>query len=275
MPDENYVDSDVGTCLCEMRAEVKLLQKKSTLAIRCVERYLENPTSLKESLSLVLNDRLTVSLDTQEFSAMFFQLYIEAPELLCHALQDLQITVDRDPATHAGFMPFLFHKGFHALQIFRASSWYWRQGDHLSAMILSSACAARLSVDIHPAAHIEPGIFVDHGDGIVIGETATVGTGCTILHGVTLGGNGKERGDRHPKIGSNVLIGANAMVLGNIRVGDSAHIGAGAVVLRSVPPRNLAIGVPATCRPISALNDPPAVTLDHQVSVYSRTYDEI
>jgi serine O-acetyltransferase len=151
----------------------------------------------------------------------------------------------KDPASKNLYVPFLFHKGYHALQLHRVAASYWHRGNTTDATLLSSICATKFSVDIHPAAVIGSAVFIDHANGVVIGETARIGDNTTLFHGVTLGSKGKHGGDRHPKVGKEVFIGANAIILGNITIGDFSYIGAGAVVLRSVPERHLAVGVPA------------------------------
>ncbi len=158
---------------------------------------------------------------------------------------DLAAVIERDPATTRYLDPFLYFKGFHALVTYRFAHELWRQGRRDFALYLQSQCSRMFSVDIHPAARLGKGLMLDHATGVVIGETATIGDNCSLLHGVTLGGSGKETGDRHPKIGDNVLIGAGAKVLGNIRVGRCSRIAAGSVVLNEVPPNTTVAGVPA------------------------------
>jgi serine O-acetyltransferase len=145
----------------------------------------------------------------------------------------------------------LFSKGFAALVCHRAAHRLWLRETgrkKFTALYLQSQASALFGVDLHPLAQIGSGLLLDHGTGIVVGETASVGDGCTILHGVTLGGTGKDHGDRHPKVGKHVLIGAGSSILGNVHVGDSAKIGAGSVVLRSIPPFATAVGAPAKVR---------------------------
>jgi len=155
---------------------------------------------------------------------------------------DLRAILERDPACTCLCSAFLFYKGFHALQIHRAAHWHWMHGKHFAARLLQHRVAEALSIDIHPAAQIGSGIFLDHGTGFVAGETAVIGDNVSLLHGVTLGGRGKQQGDRHPKIASDVSIGAGALVLGNIHIGRGARIGAGSVVLDSVPTAQTAVG---------------------------------
>ncbi len=158
---------------------------------------------------------------------------------------DLVAIQDRDPACHRLLQPLLFFKGFQAIQAHRIANWLWRQGRKDMAFYFQMRISEVFGVDIHPAAKIGKGIMIDHAHSIVIGETAVVGNNVSMLHSVTLGGTGKEDGDRHPKIGNGVLIGAGAAVLGNIEVGSCSRIAAGSVVLHDVPARKTVDGVPA------------------------------
>jgi serine O-acetyltransferase len=158
---------------------------------------------------------------------------------------DIVATVDRDPATHRLLEPVLYYKGFHAIQTQRLAHWLWRKGRRDFALYLQSSASAVFQCDIHPAARIGRGIFLDHASGLVVGETAVIEDDVSMLHDVTLGGTGKEAGDRHPKIRYGVMIGAGAKILGNIEVGHCARIAAGSVLLKSVPNNVTVAGVPA------------------------------
>ncbi len=158
---------------------------------------------------------------------------------------DLAAVIDRDPACKRLIEPLLYFKGFHALQTHRLAHVLWSAGRRDVALYLQSQASCVLNVDIHPAAKIGRGIMLDHASGVVIGETASIGDDASILHGVTLGGSGKERGARHPKIGRGVMIGAGAKILGNITVGNCSRIASGSVVLSDVPAERTVAGVPA------------------------------
>lgn len=158
---------------------------------------------------------------------------------------DIQAAFERDPAARSTLEILLCYPGLHALVLHRVAHWLWQRRLHLAARWLSHLARLLTGVEIHPAARIGGGVFIDHGMGVVIGETAEVGDNVTLFQGATLGGTGKEKGKRHPTVGDNVTIGAGAKVLGNITVGDNSMIGSGAVVLRSVPPNATAVGVPA------------------------------
>ncbi|WP_354298093.1 serine O-acetyltransferase [Phenylobacterium koreense] len=209
-------------------------------------------------------------LGDQELRAMSLRELADAayradPRLVEIAERDLKAVFERDPACKGYVQPFLFFKGFQALQTQRIAHWLWSQGRETIAHYLQSRMSEVFQVDIHPATRIGAGVFIDHGTGIVIGETAVIGDDVSLLQGVTLGGTGAERGDRHPKIGNGVLLGAGAKVLGNITIGDYAKIASGSVVLKPVPAHCTAAGVPArlvncpTC-------DEPARSMDHTLA---------
>lgn len=201
-------------------------------------------------LESALAYRFSLKLASGEMSEQFLReiadaAYRSAPDLGDAARADLMAVYDRDPATHRLLQPVLFFKGFQALQAYRMAHWLWQQQRHDLAYFVQMRCSECFGVDIHPAARIGTGVMIDHAHSIVIGETATVGNDVSMLHSVTLGGTGKEDGDRHPKIGDGVMIGAGAKVLGNIRVGHHSRIAAGSVVLHEVPACKTVAGVPA------------------------------
>lgn len=171
---------------------------------------------------------------------------------------DLQSVVDRDPACHRHLEPLLYFKGFQALQTHRLANSLWKQGRMDFALYLQSRMSNVFQIDIHPATQIGRGVFLDHGTGIVIGETALIEDRVSILQGVTLGGTGKETGDRHPKIRCGVLVGANAAVLGNIEIGHCSKIAAGSVVVKPVPPNVTVAGVPAKVIAAAGCEEPSA-----------------
>jgi serine O-acetyltransferase len=158
---------------------------------------------------------------------------------------DIVATYDRDPATNRFIDPVLYYKGFHAIQTYRLAHWLWGKGRKDFAFYLQSRSSAAFQTDIHPAARIGRGIFLDHATGLVVGETAVIDDDVSMLHNVTLGGTGNETGDRHPKIRHGVMIGAGAKILGNIEVGHCARIAAGSVVIKPVPHNSTVAGVPA------------------------------
>jgi serine O-acetyltransferase len=187
------------------------------------------------------------------------------PGIVAAAAADLIATRTRDPAAESYVTPFLYYKGFHALEWHRISHWLWTSRRRELADFLQSRVSEFFAVDIHPAVPVGRGVFIDHGTGIVIGETSVIGDDVSILQEVTLGGTGKERGDRHPKVRNGVLISAGAKVLGNIEIGAGAKIGAGSVVLKSVPPCATVAGVPAKIVGWCSEAAAPALAMDQSL----------
>lgn len=167
------------------------------------------------------------------------------PEIGQGMRADVAAVLDRDPACYRVLEPVLFFKGFHALQGHRLAHWLWHQGRRDFALYLQSRSSEVFQTDINPAATIGKGVFLDHATGLVVGETAVIEDDVSMLHSVTLGGTGKQGGDRHPKIRKGVLIGAGAKILGNIEVGQCSRVAAGSVVLTAVPRNKTVAGVPA------------------------------
>ena len=203
-----------------------------------------------ETLEAAVVHRLAQRLDHVEVSGeLIRQAYADAlqaePGIGEAFRADIMATVDRDPATERCLQPVLYYKGFHAIQTHRLAHWLWRKGRKDFAAYLQSRSSSVFQCDINPAAPIGRGIFLDHATGLVVGETAVIEDEVSILQEVTLGGTGKESGDRHPKIRRGVLIGAGAKILGNIEIGRCARIAAGSVVLKPVPPNTTVAGVPA------------------------------
>ncbi|WP_132031044.1 serine O-acetyltransferase [Aquabacter spiritensis] len=203
-----------------------------------------------DSLEAVIGARIAARLDHAELpGALIRAAYHEAvaaDRAISHAVRaDIMAVVDRDPAATRALEPVLYFKGFHALQTHRLAHWLWGRGQRDFALYLQSRASSVFDVDIHPAVPVGRGLFLDHATGIVIGATAAIEDDVSILQGVTLGGTGKETGDRHPKIRRGVLIGAGAKVLGNIEVGHCARIAAGSVVLKPVPHNTTVAGIPA------------------------------
>lgn len=197
-----------------------------------------------------LSFRLASKLDNPMLPTMLIRDVIQEatqddPGILRAAEIDMLATFARDPACEDLTTPFLFYKGFHALQAHRVANWLWQQGRRTLAQFFQSQISVTLGVDIHPAAKVGSGIMLDHATGIVVGETTVIEDDVSILHSVTLGGTGKTTGDRHPKIRRGVLLAAGCKVIGNIEVGEGAKVGAGSVVLDNVPPHVTVAGVPA------------------------------
>lgn len=176
--------------------------------------------------------------------------------------EDLHAVFERDPAATSRWEVLLSYSGFHALLAHRLAHGLWRKNIPIIPRLISQLARWLTGIEIHPGAQIGRGFFIDHGMGVVIGETAVIGDFVTLFQGVTLGGTGKERGKRHPTLGSHVVVGAGAKVLGDITIGDFVKIGANSVVLRSVPSNSTVIGIPG--RVIKTIGDRlPEATMDH------------
>jgi serine O-acetyltransferase len=209
-------------------------------------RFVIARSSFEDGLAHVLAAKIAnPDVGESELAALIASVLIGDPAIAESAAVDLTASVERNPAYPDLVTPFVFAKGFHALQWHRVAHALWRAGRRAMAAFVQSRVSEVLAVDIHPAATIGRGVFIDHATGIVIGETAVVDDDVSILQDVTLGGTGKERGDRHPKIGRGVLLAAGAKVLGNVTVGTGAKVAAGSVVLRAVPPHTTVAGIPA------------------------------
>ena len=238
--------SSLDTFWIKLRQEAKELAKKEAAMSKLLQQGVLNHTSFSEALV----NRLALKLSNDEINATSLKDIIEktlqrTPEIVDAALADMRAVYERDPACHSLIQIFLFFKGFIALQAYRISHSLYCHQQREMAYHIQSRVSELFCIDIHPAAILGRGIMIDHAHAIVIGETATVGDNVSLLHSVTLGGTGKISGDRHPKIGNGVVIGAGAKVLGNIQVGDRSCIAAGAVVLRDIPSLCTAAGVPA------------------------------
>ncbi|EEX87653.1 serine acetyltransferase CysE [Brucella ceti B1/94] len=205
-----------------------------------------NQPSLEEAVMHRIAERLGHPDVSADILRQTFDTMLEANPEWSHVLRvDIQAVYDRDPAYSRFMDPVLYLKGFHAIQTHRLAHWLYKQGRKDFAYYLQSRSSSIFQTDIHPAARLGSGLFLDHATGLVVGETAVVEDNVSILHGVTLGGTGKSSGDRHPKIRQGVLIGAGAKILGNIQVGQCSKIAAGSVVLKSVPHNVTVAGVPA------------------------------
>jgi serine O-acetyltransferase len=228
-----------------------------------------NHSSLADALSFRLAGQLAgPTLPALSLRDLFDEAFAGDPDIIRQVRSDIRAVRQRDPACDAYCIPLLYFKGFLALQSHRLAHYFWaHEREHL-ALFLQSRVSEVFAVDIHPAARIGSGLLIDHAAGLVIGETAVVEDDVSLLHEVTLGGTGKQSGDRHPKVRRGVLIGAGAKLLGNIEIGESAKIGAGSVVLNDIPPRATAVGVPARVVG-TAEEDRPAFEMDHRLNQQS------
>ncbi|MDE2134077.1 MAG: serine O-acetyltransferase [Alphaproteobacteria bacterium] len=229
-----------------LREQAQQLATREPALASLVHATILNHSRLEDALSY----HLAKKIGGEEMSPMLlreiFEEAINADPAIADAVRaDLSAVFDRDPACHSHAEAFLFYKGFHALEAYRIGHWLWAQKRDGMALFFQSRISELFAVDIHPAAKLGRGIMIDHATGVVIGETAVVEDDVSMLHGVSLGGTGKEQGDRHPKIRRGVLLSVGVKVLGNIEIGEYSRIGAGSVVLKSVPAHCTAVGVPA------------------------------
>lgn len=229
-----------------MRHEAQMEAAREPLLVSFLYSTILNHPTLESALSFHLANRLSspAMLSTQIMSLIREALDADT-DFRRNLRADMLAVRDRDPACNCLPDVFLYFKGFHALQTYRVAHYLWRSGRRVLAHYLQSQVSQHFQIDIHPNATLGSGIMLDHGTGIVIGETAHLGHNCSVLHHVTLGGSGKKGVDRHPKVGNGVLLGAGSSVLGNIKIGDGCQVGAGTLVIEDLPPKSVAVGVPA------------------------------
>lgn len=229
-----------------MKLEAEAAAKNDPVLAAFMYSTVINAKSLEDCVIYRICERL----DHPDMQAVllrqtFEEMLADWPEWSTILRVDIQAVYDRDPACTRFMEPVLYFKGFHAIQTHRLAHWLWKNGRKDFALYLQSRSSSVFQTDIAPSAPIGRGFFLDHATGLVVGATAVIGDNVSILQGVTLGGTGKETGDRHPKIGDGVMIGAGAKVLGNITVGCCSRIAAGSVVLKPVPQATTVAGVPA------------------------------
>ena len=235
-----------GSLWQAIRHEVKLRADFEPIMSTFFHATVLNHDTFEGALSFLLASKLdSIVVSSMAIREIFDEAYRKDPTIIRAAEIDIKAVRSRDPACNSYSTPLLFYKGFHALQSHRVAHWLWSQDRHSLAFYLQNQMSAIFGVDIHPAAQIGCGIMFDHATGVVIGETSIVEDDVTMLHGVTLGGTGKEQGDRHPKVRHGVLIGASASIIGNIEIGEGAKVGAGSVVMKDVPEHVTVAGVPA------------------------------
>ena len=220
-------------------------EQESLLKSLYHQHIIDQP-SLCHAMSNILASKLCDAyMSIDELEGIFNQAYQESVPMINACARDIEAVRERDPAIESFPEVILHLKGFMALQAYRIAHHLWGQGRKPLSLYIQSRISETFDVDIHPAAKVGKGVMLDHANGIVIGETSIVEDNVSILQGVTLGGTGKETGDRHPKVRAGVLIGAGAKILGNIEIGQGAKIGAGSVVLKAVAPHTTVAGVPA------------------------------
>ena len=250
----------------QIRREAELEREREPALEEFLDSTILARGGLEDALAWILSHELASPMVSQaRLREIFDETHACDPAIAEAARADLQAVRDRDPALETWFPALLFFKGFHALQAYRLAHRLWNDGRELAALLVQSRMAQVYGVDIHPAAKIGTGIMIDHATGVVVGETAVIEDDVSILHEVTLGGTGKETGDRHPKIRAGVLIGAGAKLLGNVEIGAGAKVGAGSVVLADVPAHRTVVGVPAVVVGTPE-SDTPALTMDHRLT---------
>ena len=229
-----------------IQQEAQQLSSEEPLLADFFQRAVLQHSRLEEVVVHVLAETFVASaIEPKDVRAVISQALDSDPEIGVSIRRDIEAAFQRDAACKHYLMPLIYFKGFQALQLYRISHWLWKNQRFSFALFMQNNISERFAVDIHPAARLGNGIMIDHATGLVIGETAIVGNDVSILHSVTLGGSGCQKGDRHPKIGNGVLLAAGAKVLGNISVGEGVKVGAGSLVLESVPDHVTVAGVPA------------------------------
>ncbi|MGN0893974.1 MAG: serine O-acetyltransferase [Succinivibrio sp.] len=260
------LDPDISNFWSSLVEEAKQVVNKEPVLADIMNRQILTCSSLDQSLARIISSKLSSrEVDRQQLFQVCMQAYADDPSLIISAIADVNAVVNRDPASTSLVRILLFLKGPHVLESWRISHWLWEKGRVDLACYIQSRISDVFSVDIHPAAKIGKGLMLDHATNIVIGETAVVADTVSMLHDVTLGGTGKEQGDRHPKVGKGVMIGAGAKVLGNIRIGEGAIVGAGSVVLRDVPAHTTVVGVPARVVGVPQM-EMPSLDMDQTLS---------
>ena len=229
-----------------IKAEAVAMARREPILRPLLEQAVLHRSSFGNGLAMLLGQKLSQqAVDSEKFNKELCRVIASNRSIAVSAKQDLTAIRAKDPATNSLLHPLLNFKGFLAVQAHRIAHALWNNDRRALAYHIQSRASEIFGVDIHPAAKIGSGVFIDHATGVVIGETAVVGDDVTILHGVTLGGTGKASGDRHPKIKRGVFIGANAQLLGNIVIGEESQIGASSVVLKDVEAYSTVAGVPA------------------------------
>lgn len=240
-----------------IRKEAEAVVAKEPMMSSFFYNTILNQASLEDAVIFRIAERL----HNRDFSAdmvrqSFKQMHENWSEWSEILRIDIAAVYDRDPACSRFIEPILYFKGFHAIQTHRLAHWNLKNGNKDIALYLQSRSSQVFQTDINPAAKFGRGIFLDHATGLVVGETATIGDNVSIMQSVTLGGTGKEGGDRHPKIGNGVLIGSGAKVLGNITVGDCSRVAAGSLVIKPVPEKVTVAGIPARVVGVAGCSEP-------------------
>ena len=254
---------NIWKAICE---EAKIKRKKEPLLKDFFDRLILDRSSLGEAIAVIIAEKMASNgLSAETIKDIALNAINTDLNISKSAEEDLQASKLRDPACKEYSATLLFYKGFQAIQAYRIANHLWQRKKTCLAMFFQSRINEVFAVDIHPAAAIGHGLLFDHATSIVIGETAVIENDVSLLQEVTLGGTGKETGQRHPKVRKGVLIGAGAKILGNVEIGEGAKIGAGSVVLQDIPPHKTAAGVPAKI--VGAPHfEKPAMEMNHSLS---------
>ena len=264
MQDVDRIDESISLWSRMRECAQEMLVREPALA-ETLNAFVLNQNGFDFAMSARIAHKLASSeKEYNAVAALCLEAFTNDPKIACYCQNDMQATSERDPACESVLVPFLWYKGFIAISAHRVAHYFWENSRRYIAHFIQSKVSEKLSVDIHPAARFGCGILLDHATGFVAGETAVVENNVSILHAVTLGGTGKTRGDRHPKVRSGVLIGAGAKILGNIEIGRCAKIGAGSVVLDDVPAHTTVAGVPAKIVGVAQEAD-PAYDMNHRL----------
>ena len=256
---------DVNEIWKEIRDETKKrAEAEPVLASFFHATVLEHDSFSSTLANLLANDLSNASVQPMMLRRVIKETIDSTENMISDIADDLLATKERDPACKYFSTPLLFYKGFRALQSHKVSHWLWNNERHTLALFIQSRASEVYGIDIHPAAKIGKGVMIDHGTGVVIGETSVVEDNVSIFQGVTLGGTGKQSGDRHPKVREGVLLSAGAKVLGNVEVGKNAKVAAGSVVLSDVKEGTTVAGIPALEVGKSGQKS-PAYEVDHKI----------
>ena len=270
MLETSKLQTDIDPVWTRILCEAEAMANKEPALSGFLHAMILNQPQLELAIACHLSEKLGHGEVTSRILVDFFQEAFLSDAQISDAMRtDIVAVFERDPACKNYLDVVLFFKGFLALQAYRAAHWLLEKERRGMALYIQSRSSEVLGADIHPNAKIGKAIMIDHATSVVIGETAHIGDNVSMLHDVTLGGNGKETGERHPKIGCGVLISAGAKILGNIHVGDCAKIGAGSVVLDDVPAYCTVVGIPAKIVGEMSSSE-PAHTMDHVI----RCFDE-